>query len=157
MPESTDRPDILVLPPVLVGGVLLMGLGVHHFLWTVEPLPVTLARPMGLTLFISSGLLAHLAHRAFQRVGTNVLPTKPTLAIATDGPYRHTRNPLYLAALGVYLGVALWVDSAILLLLVPIVAFGLHWGVVLPEERYLERKFGAAYTTYRARVRRWLW
>ena len=156
MRESSDRPDILVLPPVLVGSVLLIGLAVHYFLWTVEPLPVTLARPLGLTLFIASGLLAHLAHRAFQRVGTNVLPTKPTLAIATDGPYRHTRNPLYLAALGVYLGVALWVDSAILLLLVPMVAVGLHRGVVLPEERYLERKFGSAYTQYRARVRRWL-
>ena len=90
------------------------------------------------------------------RVGTNVLPTRPTLALAVDGPYRFTRNPLYLAAIGVALGVSLWVDGVIpLLLLVPMILI-LHWGIVLREEQYLVRKFGPEYEAYRSRVRRWL-
>ena len=90
------------------------------------------------------------------RVGTNVLPTQPTLALALDGPYRFTRNPLYLAAIGVALGVSLWVDGLIpLLLLVPMILI-LRWGIVLREEQYLARKFGPEYEAYRSRVRRWL-
>ena len=91
-----------------------------------------------------------------KRVGTNVLPTQPTLALATDGPYRFSRNPLYIAAIGVYVGVALWVDSLALLLLLPPMIAVLHWGIVLREERYLSAKFGARYEVYRATVRRWL-
>lgn len=156
MAESRDAPDIVILPPLLVGGALLIGLGLHFWAWTLEPLPVAPARVVGLAVFVAGGVLAHLAHRAFQRAGTNVMPTRPTLALATDGPYRYTRNPLYIAALGVYLGVSLWVDSAVMMLLLPVVAAGLHWGAVLPEERYLERKFGDEYAKYRGRVRRWL-
>ena len=156
MARSRDAPDVVILPPVLVGGTLIVGLGIHWFLWQVDLLPVVLARVLGLLVFISSGLLAHFAHLAFKRVGTNVLPTQPTTAIAVDGPYRYTRNPLYLAAIGVYLGVALWVNAVAPLLLLPLVVWGLHRGIVLREERYLEDKFGAAYSAYRSRVRRWL-
>ena len=153
--ESRDAPDIVVLPPVLVGGTLLVGLLIHWFVWEVELLPVILARVLGLAVFVAAGLLAHFAHRAFQRVDTNVLPTRPTTAIAVDGPYKYTRNPLYLAAIGVYLGVTLWVNALAPLLLMPLVAWGLHRGVVLREEIYLERKFGAEYSAYRSRVPRW--
>lgn len=156
MTHSADAPDIVVLPPVLVGGTLLVGVGVHFVLWTVTLLPTVLARALGVTVFVSSGLLAHLAHLAMKRVGTNVLPTRPTLALAIDGPYCITRNPLYIAAIGVYLGLTLWVNGlAPLLLLVPMV-WALHTGIVLPEERYLESKFGDEYRAYRAGVHRWL-
>ena len=156
MADSRDAPDIVVLPPVLVGGMLVVGLGVHWFLWRVDLLPVVLARVLGLSIFVASGFLAHFAHLAFKRVGTNVLPTQPTTAIAVDGPYRYTRNPLYLAAIGVYVGITLWVNGLAPLLLLPVVVWGLHHGVVLREETYLETKFGGAYSSYRSRVRRWL-
>lgn len=156
MREAKDAPDILVLPPVLVGGTLLIGTALHYRIWPVEPLPIVLSRVAGVTLFIGSGVLAHLAHLAMKRVGTNVFPTQPTLALATDGPYRYSRNPLYIAAIGVYLGVTLWVDSLVLLiLLVPMVVV-LHIGIVLREERYLSAKFGQSYEAYRSAVRRWL-
>ena len=90
------------------------------------------------------------------RAGTSVLPTRPTVALATDGPYRFTRNPLYIAAIGVYLGVTFWVDGLALLLLLFPMARLLHRGIVLPEERYLESKFGERYLVYRSAVRRWL-
>jgi protein-S-isoprenylcysteine O-methyltransferase Ste14 len=156
MASSKDAPNIVILPPVLVGGTLLVGVALHYIVWPVTLLPVVVARVLGFLVFASAGVLAHSAHLAMQRAGTNILPTQPTLALATDGPYRFTRNPLYLAALGVYLGVTLWVDGlAPLLLLLP-VAWLLHWGIVLPEEIYLEAKFGAAYDAYRAHVRRWV-
>lgn len=156
MGRSGDVPDIVMLPPVLVGGMLVIGLIIHYALWTVTLLPTVLARVLGFIVFISAGVLAHLAQLAMKRAGTNILPTQPTLALATDGPYRFSRNPLYLAAIGVYLGITLWVNGlAPLLLMVPM-WWLLHWGIVLREERYLEAKFGDDYRLYQANVRRWL-
>lgn len=154
--RSADVPDIVVLPPVLVGGTLLIGLGIHYFVWTITLLPVVPARAGGLAVFVASGVLAHRAHRAMQRVGTNVLPTQPTLALAQDGPYNRTRNPLYLAALGVALGVSLWVDGLFPLILLIPMSIVLHVGIVLREEAYLRRKFGSAYEAYCQAVPRWL-
>jgi protein-S-isoprenylcysteine O-methyltransferase Ste14 len=154
--RSTDVPDIRVLPPVLVGGALLLGIGIHYVIWPHELLPIVIARVMGVTVFVAAGVLAHLAQREMQRVGTNILPTQPALALATNGPFRFTRNPLYVAAIGVYLGVTLWVDSLALLLLLFPTVWLLRWGIVLPEERYLGAKFGEPYEAYRSRVRRWL-
>ena len=156
MRDQKDAPNILVLPPVLVGGTLLLGLAIHFFLWQSEALPIVWARVLGLTVFVAGGILAHLSHLAMKRVGTNVLPTQPTLALATDGPYRYTRNPLYLAAICVYAGLSLWVDSVVMLILLPLVIVVLHAGIVLPEERYLATKFGSQYEAYRAAVRRWI-
>ena len=157
MRRTADTPEILVLPPVLVGGTLIIGIAIHYLLWPVTLLPIILARVLGVAVFVSAGLLAHLSHNAMKRVGTNVLPTRPTLALATDGPYRYTRNPLYVAAIGVYLGVTLWVDGLALLLLMFPMAWLLNRGIVLPEERYLESKFGDAYVSYKTSVPRWLW
>ena len=155
MGRSSDVPDIMVLPPVLVGGMLLTGVLIHYALWTVTLLPTVVARVLGVVIFISAGVLAHFAHLAMKRVGTNVLPTQPTLALATDGPYRFSRNPLYIAAIGVYLGVTLWVNGLAPLLLMLPMAWLLHWGIVLREERYLKAKFGNAYQSYQTAVRRW--
>ncbi len=156
MTRTVDTPEILVLPPVLVGGTLLVGVAIHYLVWTITLMPIVLARVLGVVVFVSAGVLAHLSHNAMKRVGTNVLPTQPTLALATDGPYRFTRNPLYVAAVGVYLGVTLWVDGLVPLLLMFPMAWLLNRGIVLPEERYLEKKFGDAYISYRSSVRRWL-
>ena len=154
--QEPDRPHILVLPPILVGGLLLVGVSVHYWLWTVTPFPIVPARILGLVLFVSAGVLAHAAHNAMKRAGTNIFPTQPALALVSDGPFRRTRNPLYIAALGVYLGVAFWVDGLVTFLVLPIVLAGLHWAVVRPEERYLEGKFGDAYRAYQSQVPRWL-
>ncbi len=154
--RSIDAPDIVVLPPVLVGGTLIAGVAIHFLVWFRPLLPDTIARVLGLAIFISSGVLAHLSQRAMQRVGTNVLPTQPTTALATDGPYRYSRNPLYIAAIGVYLGVTFWVNGVAPLLLLPPMVWLLRRGIVLREEQYLSGKFGDTYRAYQERVRRWL-
>jgi protein-S-isoprenylcysteine O-methyltransferase Ste14 len=90
------------------------------------------------------------------RAGTNVLPTRPALAIVTDGPFRFTRNPLYLANAVAYLGLTLVFNTVWTLLLYVPMLLVIHWGIIRREERYLEAKFGETYLAYKARVRRWL-
>ena len=90
-----------------------------------------------------------------RRAGTNVRPDRPAIALVTGGPFRFSRNPLYLSLTTLYLGITLYFDALwLLIMLVPVLAF-VHWRIVLREERYLEARFGDAYRAYKARVRRW--
>jgi len=155
MTGPSDSPGVVVFPPALFGGALVLGLTLH-WIRPVALLPPLTARLIGVVLLVLSGLLAHFAEAAMKRAGTNIRPDQPTLAIVTDGPFRFTRNPLYLAATGLYLAVTLLANSVWLLaLLVPVLVV-LDRGVVRREERYLEAKFGEPYRVYRTRVRRWL-
>lgn len=155
MQGSADSPGVVVFPPLLFGGTLVLGL-ILHWIWPVALLPPLGARLLGIVLLALSGLLARSAEAAMKRAGTNVRPDQPTLAIVTDGPFRYTRNPLYLAASGLYVAVTLLVNTLWPLPLLPPMLVVLEWGVIRREERYLEAKFGEAYRVYRARVRRWL-
>jgi protein-S-isoprenylcysteine O-methyltransferase Ste14 len=152
---TSDSPEVVVFPPALFGGTLLVGL-LLHWLWPIAVLPPLAARLLGVVLLVLGYALARAAEASFKRGGTNIRPDQPTLTILTDGPFRFTRNPLYLAAAGLYAGVALLFNALWpLVLLLPMLAF-LDWGVIRREERYLEAKFGDSYRAYRKRVRRWL-
>ena len=104
---------------------------------------------MGIALFISSV-------GKFRAAGTAVPANKPTTAIVRTGPYRFSRNPIYLAFSLVQLGIAVWVDSLWLIATLVAAAAVMHFVVIRREEHYLERKFGAQYLDYKASVRRWL-
>ena len=94
--------------------------------------------------------------RAFHRAGTNVSPSRPTTALVTDGPFRYSRNPLYVAMTVIYLGMTLALGSWWpLAMLIPVLAM-VHWRIVLREEQYLENRFGDNYRAYKVRVRRWV-
>ena len=97
------------------------------------------------------------AKRIFQRIGTNTRPSQPTPALATIGMFTWTRNPMYvggsLALLGIAIGFALdWV-TLLLVASLPLV----HYGIILREEHYLERKFGDEYRRYKMKVPRYWW
>jgi protein-S-isoprenylcysteine O-methyltransferase Ste14 len=155
MHNAADVPGVLVFPPLLFGVTLALGL-LLHLIYPVNLLPVLLARVVGTLILIASVWLALSAEAAMKRAGTNVRPDRPTLALVTDGPFRFTRNPLYLAAIGIYVGIALLVDTLWpLVLLIPLLVV-LAKGVIGREERYLEAKFGETYRKYKSRVRRWL-
>ncbi len=83
-------------------------------------------------------------------------PYQPTTAIVTEGPYRFTRNPIYLSLAVLYAGLAVMANALWSLLLLLAVMLIIHYAVILPEERYLEQKFGEEYRSYKAKVRRWL-
>lgn len=84
------------------------------------------------------------------RAGTKVDPREPTTAIVTGGPYRFTRNPLYLSMTLIYSGITALFDA------LPGVLRIMRRGVIEREERYLEGKFGDEYLNYKAQVRRWI-
>ncbi len=104
---------------------------------------------LAIALFVS-------AVRTLRAAGTAIPGNRPTTTIVRTGPYRFSRNPIYLAFSLVQLGLSLWVNSlALLITLIPAVA--LMWLVVIPrEERYLEARFPSEYSPYKASVRRWL-
>jgi protein-S-isoprenylcysteine O-methyltransferase Ste14 len=91
----------------------------------------------------------------FARNRTGLLPGQETSTLLRSGPFRVCRNPLYLGLLALYVGAGLVAGSLGALLLTPLAWAGLHWGAVLPEERYLSERLGEAYHTYCREVRRW--
>jgi protein-S-isoprenylcysteine O-methyltransferase Ste14 len=150
-----DSPGVIIFPPLLYIGTLLLGLVLNYF-W---PMPLTSGKALriaGAGLVVASGMVASWGARTMRRAGTNVLPAKPTLTIVTDGPFRFSRNPLYLANAIVFVGLALIFNAVWpLFLLVPMLCV-VHRGIIRREERYLETKFGETYLAYKARVRRWI-
>ncbi len=92
----------------------------------------------------------------FRTAGTPVPARKPTTAIVRTGPYRFSRNPIYLAFSLLQLGIALWVNSWWLVATLAAAIGIIHYVVVPREERYLEARFGTEYLNYKGSVRRWL-
>jgi protein-S-isoprenylcysteine O-methyltransferase Ste14 len=152
-----DAPEVLIFPPAILFVTLALGVALR---WLV-PLGLLVQVPLiprliaGAALFAAGVALAASGRRRLMRSGTNVNPMLPTTAIVTDGVYGWTRNPLYVGGNLALVGIALAAGSEwVLLLIIPAAAL-LHFGVVLPEERYLEAKFGDTYRRYKARAPRY--
>lgn len=156
MKRHPDSPGVIAWPPLLYAGALALGI-LLHLAVPVRPLPPGPARWVagGVLALLSLGL-ALWGERTMHRAGTNVNPMQPTIRIVTGGPFRFSRNPLYLSLTGLYVAIALLANLLWpLVLLVPLMIV-VQQGLVKREERYLEAKFGEEYRAYRARVRRWL-
>jgi protein-S-isoprenylcysteine O-methyltransferase Ste14 len=155
MTTSADNPGVIVLPPFLYGGVFLVVLILRAF----RPMPIrgdALTLWLGLVLVLLALAILIPGRRTMKAAGTNVRPTQPATTIVTSGPFRYSRNPLYVGLTLLYVGLTLAFNTWWgLILLVPIL-ITMHFGVVLREERYLERKFGEPYRQYRSSVRRYL-
>jgi protein-S-isoprenylcysteine O-methyltransferase Ste14 len=152
---AKENAGVVAPPPLLFAGFLAAG----FVLDVVCPLAV----PGGAWKYWIGGppiLLGLLLMTAgvlrFNRAGTNVPTYRPTTALVTDGPYRYTRNPLYISLFLVYAGIGIAAGNVWLLMLGALLFPIMHYGVVAREERYLERKFGQSYIDYKAAVRRWL-
>ncbi len=145
----------LVRPPLVFLASLVSGT-VIHLVVPLPFLPVTLAVPLGVPLVAVAIALFSYSVATFRAAGTPVPARKPTTTIVGTGPYRFSRNPIYLAFSLFQFGIAIWVNS-VWLMATLVGAVALIHSVVIPrEERYLERKFGAQYLHYKASVRRWL-
>ena len=144
-----------VRPPLVYLGSIGLGLLVHFF-WPVELLPASVSAPIGVMVVLVAGALFISAVRTFRRADTPVPGNRPTIAVVRTGPYRFSRNPVYLAFTLFQVGLAAGVNSlGLLLALLP--ALALMALVVIPrEERYLEARFPAEYLPYKRAVRRWL-
>ena len=156
MADTTDTANVIIRPPIAWAVAALAGLALN---WLM-PLPfIPAAVPaggLGAMVFALALALVAWAIVTMTRAGSNVPTSRPTTTIVDGGPYRFTRNPIYLGmALGL-IGLAIAFNSVWLLLALVPFALVIRYGVVAREEAYLERKFGDVYRGYRARVRRWL-
>ena len=111
---------------------------------------------LGATVFVLALALFAWAIVTMTRGGSNVPTNLPTTTIVESGPYRATRNPIYLALFLGLIGLAIAFDTLWLFMTLVLFALVVRYGVVAREEAYLERKFGDVYRSYRSRVPRWL-
>ncbi len=156
--DATERGAAVRFPPPLVFLVgLLLGVA---FQYALMPAPAPVARtisvPAGIIILLIGVSFVAAARILFLRTGQNPIPWKPSPELIFKGPYRFTRNPMYvgITLFETGLGVALnnlWIS----LFAVPAL-LTVHFIAVLPEESYLAKKFGESYDRYRAQVRRYL-
>ncbi len=156
MSITSDSPRVVVLPPFLYGGTLLLVLALR-WMWRLPMVDdASMLFWVGTTLAVLGVAIALWGRSTMHAAGTNISPLKPANEIVTTGPFRFTRNPLYLGMTLLYLGLILIANTWWgMICLVPLLVV-MHNGVVLREEHYLKQKFGAAYGAYCSRVRRYL-
>ena len=157
--QQRDGAAVRIVPPTVPLITVLAGAGLGY-LWPIE-IGVALAAPAryGLGGGIVAGAILVLGLwpiLMFRRTGQNPEPWKPTPEIIAHGPYRLTRNPMYLMMVLICLGLAVILWNLWILLLTPVCAWVLQRFAILPEEAYLETKFGDTYRAYKSRVRRWI-
>lgn len=145
----------IMRPPFVYLGAIALGL-LLHFAWPVRLVSRAVSVPLGGTAVLVAVALFLYAVRTFRTADTPVPGNRPTTTIVRTGPYRYSRNPIYLSFSLLQLGVAFWVNSLWLLVtLMPAVAL-MSFVVIPREEQYLETRFPLDYLPYKASVRRWL-
>lgn len=155
---SADRVRAVAIPPLILAVTLAAGF-LLGFAWPL-PFSPALQRPysvaLGIALMFFAFTLAFAAVRELNAFGTPVDIRKPVTELVTSGPFRISRNPIYLGMLLLSAGIAFVADSIWILIVTPALALILKKGVIEAEETYLERKFGTSYLEYKSRVRRWI-
>ena len=144
----------LLRPPIIFLGSILLGIALNRA-WPLNFMPRNVGW-LGPLVTACSAVLFLLSYREFRRAGTSVRGSTRSTTIVRTGPYRFSRNPIYLSFVLLVFGLSAWLNNAWLLVtLVPSV--GVIAMVVIPrEERFLDRNFKEEYSSYKARVRRWL-
>lgn len=153
--ETKDNAGVKVPPPLIYLSALIAGLILNYFFPTAF-LPVMVSRIVGILSVALAVFILAAAFVKFKRAETNLEPWKPTTAIVSDGVFRFSRNPIYLAFTLFYLGAAFLFGSLWMLALLVPVLLVMRYSVIAREEKYLENKFGAEYSDYKKRVRRWI-
>ncbi len=141
--------------------IIISFLVVGSFLTNIWPLSASLDNQqlfgqLGLGLFGMAILILTFAYGSMARAKTTINPSEHSTSVVSTGIYAYTRNPIYIGWFIIFVAIALrnnsWFDLVLSTLMIAL----LHWAAVLPEEAYLERKFGEEYSSYKERVRRWL-
>ena len=153
--RASQQVTTRVPPPILYLGMLVVGL----VLSAVFPTPFLsggLPAAVGVLLVALGLVVGASAMVTMRRAGESPNPTEPTRTLVVNGPFRFTRNPLYLALTLIYAGIALAFSSLWALALLVVVLLIMDRSVIASEEQYLQGQFGDSYLQYKARVRRWL-
>ncbi|WP_335622095.1 isoprenylcysteine carboxylmethyltransferase family protein [Bradyrhizobium icense] len=156
MADTADTANVIVRPPIAWALAVLAGFALN-WLMPLPFLPAALpAGWLGAIVFALALALFGWAISTMTRAGSNVPTNLPTTTIVDTGPYRFTRNPIYLGMVLGLIGLAIAFNNFWLLMTLAPFALVIRHGVIAREEAYLERKFGDVYRRYCARVRRWL-
>jgi protein-S-isoprenylcysteine O-methyltransferase Ste14 len=155
-----DHPDegagVKFPPPLLYVAFLSLGI-LASVRCPVHLLRSAVARTLGGAMLASGVVLDPIwGIRTLRTAGTSVRPDRPTATLVTDGPYRFSRNPVYLALTLMYAGIALIANSLWALLMLFPVTLTMSRFVIRREEKYLARTFGEEYEHYQMNVRRWI-
>jgi protein-S-isoprenylcysteine O-methyltransferase Ste14 len=156
MSDTAATAQVIIRPPLAWALAVIAAFALDWLLpLPFVPAPVPAGWLGGAVLVVALALFAW-AIATITRAGSNVPSSKPTTTIVDTGPYRFTRNPIYLGMFLGLIGLAIAFDSLWLLAVLVPFALVIRYGVVAREEAYLERKFDDVYRRYRSRVRRWL-
>jgi protein-S-isoprenylcysteine O-methyltransferase Ste14 len=153
--DSTTDPRRFPFPPGIPFAAWLLGWGLGR-LWPIAISWPSWTRPLGIILMVLAFSFAGWAVVTFRRHNTVVDPRGKVSTIVTTGPYRVTRNPMYVSLMVLYTGGILAFHLMWSVILLPAVFLALQYGVIVREERYLQAAFGEPYTVYCRQVRRWL-
>ena len=155
MADPAARPATLLPPPIIYAAVLFVAWGLNaRWPW---PLELGSKGQIAAWVLIGLGLLGFAwALSAIWRHRTTVNPYKAASNLVTDGPFRYSRNPIYVSDWLVYAGVTLWLQTLWPLVFVPLVWVLMRYFVIAYEEAHLQAKFGDTYSEYSSRVRRWV-
>lgn len=151
---APETAGVAVPPPLLFATGLGLGLAAGRVQPDAEK-SARFARVLGGASVVAGIALGLAAIRELKKAGTNLDPFKPSTALVTGGVFRYTRNPAYVGATSIYVGIAMYASSLPAFVALPVVLALLDHFVVSREERYLERRFGDSYTAYYEEVPRW--
>ena len=155
-PPAEDHADVHILPPLLFLGGIALGVLLQLAVGLRFAAESALRVPLGLALVALGVAAMAWAIVWMSRTKQDPDPRKPTPELIAGGPFRWSRNPIYVGMALIQTGVGLALGNLWILLLLAPTLWILRRGVIEKEEAYLTRKFGDAYTRYRASVRRWL-
>lgn len=152
---DNDNPEVITFPTVIFATFFIIGIitdrALNHTLFFDG-----FRHPFGWVSILIGIVLFGWASKQFVGATTYIKVSKPAVTLITQGPYKFSRNPMYIAAMMVYAGLAIaFGKSTTLVLLIPCLAV-LHFGVIIREEDYLQAKFGDKYSRYQNKVRRWI-
>jgi protein-S-isoprenylcysteine O-methyltransferase Ste14 len=153
--DERDNAGVVAPPPLIYLGPLVLGLLLKRK-FPIPFLPLGATRVLGWPLLVGGASLISWFLFTMRRADTPIDPREPVSNLATDGPFRYTRNPAYLSMAMIYAGVSSLANALSSILLLPAVLLVIQRGVIEREERYLERKFGEEYLRYKEQVRRWI-
>ncbi len=155
--RSTERKKVgMVLPPPIIFGLAAVGAGLAQYFLLGGFAFSDVRWIIGGLVIVLSVILIGASARFFKRAGTPVRPASPTTTIVQSGPYRFSRNPMYVGMAGILVGLSVCLGSPFFLVALVAALAVVHFGAVLPEERYLESLHGETYRRYKASVRRWV-
>jgi len=155
--DYKEKPNTIPWPPIIT----LAAIAIGWIAQRIEPLDwiyeiSQLIWQLGVVIVIVALSIAAWAFLTFKSINTTVMPNKAASHLATTGPFRWSRNPIYVADIMVISGIALASGNAWMLITAAVAIFAIEEFAIKREEKHLLAKFGADWTQYSNRVRRWI-